>query len=226
MISYTVKAYNRCRLLYGAYKVRKLGFWFVDIPRTSSTSIKHELCQKYGVVFEKGRMVGPKKRFYSGIFHPHITAQRMCEILGEQTWNSLYTFSIIRNPYERMYSFFLYRIREERIPADTSYEEYLSEVSIAKSGGKSSKFSFAPLHYYSCRDFILDSSGNLMVDHIIDFKERRKGLAAVFDKLGIDDIDLDLKMQKTDYPDTVKIPRPDLVYEMYKDDFEYFGYLK
>ena len=74
---------------YGVMQVKKHGFWFVDIPRTSSTSIKYELGQKYGIAYRKRN---PLEKQYSQrqAFNFHMTARKMRQVLGSKTWDRIF----------------------------------------------------------------------------------------------------------------------------------------
>ena len=88
---------------YVRSRLKEMGFWYVDIPRTSSTTLKLAFYKKYGKVFGKP---SPSQGIGMGLIPHHLPAQSLREQLGAGLWDSLYTFSIVRNPFERALSLF------------------------------------------------------------------------------------------------------------------------
>ena len=102
------KIYQPALNLYGCHSIRKNGFWFVDIPRTSSSSIRSELGKHFGRAYGKTN-VNEREYQTPQIFRDHITARKMKALLGNKTWESIFTFTIVRNPWERIFSMYHYR---------------------------------------------------------------------------------------------------------------------
>ena len=85
---------------YQKWIIIRRGVWFVDIPKTSSSSIRREIGQKYGAVFKK------KLNIFS--YPPHQKAIEVEAFIREKNWDSIFTFSIVRNPWDRTLSYFLW----------------------------------------------------------------------------------------------------------------------
>src|SRR5262245_8701167 len=96
------------RNYYGRSQIRRHGFWFVDIPRTSSTSIRVELGRFYGLPYGKSKTFEDQ---YSTpqIFRDHVPAREMREILGTDLWERIFTFALVRNPWDRIVSMYNWR---------------------------------------------------------------------------------------------------------------------
>src|SRR5437763_7685817 len=106
-------------------EIESAGFWFVDIPRTSSTSLKLALGQRFGTEFGKqyARETGVRTQ---KVIPDHATAIEMRKLLSPELWSRLFTFSVVRNPWDRCYSLFRFRIAMKAIPASFPFPEYLS----------------------------------------------------------------------------------------------------
>jgi hypothetical protein len=78
-------------------------FITVDIPKTGTRSLRESLCP-WGIIDVVG------KADPSAEFHQHGTVER-AKLAFENNnwdWDEYYSFSIVRNPWERYFSFFKY----------------------------------------------------------------------------------------------------------------------
>jgi hypothetical protein len=94
------------------------GFWYVDIPRTGSTFLRELLFKEVGWPHGKA-CISAKRRERSSkeFFGAHSTAEEVRQIIGNELWASLYTFSVVRNPFDRVASLFLYYKNTEKLVA-------------------------------------------------------------------------------------------------------------
>ena len=53
-------------------------------------------------------------------FYNHMPASRICELLGEDIWNSYFKFCTVRNPFDKVVSWFWFR-EIGRLPDKRSY---------------------------------------------------------------------------------------------------------
>src|SRR5438552_9191698 len=79
-------------------QVEHAGIWFVDIPRTGSTSLKLALAEHFGSEFGKS-YVREDCRLTKKVIADHTTAIRAQQILSPELWKRLFTFTIVRNPW-------------------------------------------------------------------------------------------------------------------------------
>jgi hypothetical protein len=165
---------------YGRRVVSTTGVWFVDIPRTSSTSIRAELGSRYGWVYGKSNIV---EREYSTrqAFRDHMTAREMRDLLGGDIWARLITFSIVRDPWTRTFSMYNYRKKKQNIPEGWSFRDYVCALGDEKCGAGYFEY---PGFSRGAYDYIYDEYGNKLVDYVIRFEDRESGLAHVSSKLG------------------------------------------
>ncbi len=70
---------------------------FVHIPRTGGTSIEHA----FGVYHDK-----PSPAL---VYKKHHTPQECMDELGAEVWNNYFKFTFIRDPWERMVSWWAYK---------------------------------------------------------------------------------------------------------------------
>lgn len=166
--------------------IQDSGFWFVDIPRTSSSSIRAELGAYFGR--GHGKMNIPEKQYATEqSFADHHTAQEMRDVLGPELWSKIITFSVVRNPWERIVSYYFYRKGKAivKIPQTWSLADFVAQLATARSGGPIHEtLQYAP-HRKTYSEFLTDEAGELLVDHVIRFEDRKAGLKRIGDMIGL-----------------------------------------
>jgi hypothetical protein len=213
---------NHFYKLYGKLMVEKYGFWFVDIPRTSSSSIRYELGNNFSRVYGKKDIVEKK---YSGaqIFRNHRTAQEMKAFLGNTTWDNIFTFTMVRNPWDRILSMYNFRRKRGNIPMELSFREYVLEFSKYQS---SALFKYRA-HYYGVSDYIMED-GKVIVDFIARFEKRNEDLAFIAQRLGLKELGK-ISVQKATLPGShysqfYDEETKEIIKQVYEREIEIFGY--
>lgn len=163
-------------LPYVRQRLEETGLWFVDIPRTSSTALKQALAQNFGKVYGKR---GMRQGVQRGLVPDHTTAAAMREQLGAALWDRLRSFSIVRNPWDRTLSLYLYRTRIER-DTEVAFEEYVERLhahrTAADDDAPDPLFRYHG-HHFGCADFLVDGDGTLAVTEVVRFERRDRDLA-------------------------------------------------
>jgi hypothetical protein len=155
------------------------GVWFVDIPRTSSSSIRVDLARRFGEVHGKKNVLGEAGR--TAVFRSHVPARLMREFIGADAWSRLFTFSIVRNPWARIRSLYHFRRLRENIPASWSLGDYVHALRHADADSPFFKFDG---FRYGCVDYLMDEEGHPLVTHTIRYEERAAALARIGRQLG------------------------------------------
>ncbi|GMQ87167.1 MAG: hypothetical protein BMS9Abin08_0365 [Gammaproteobacteria bacterium] len=171
---------------YWLAKLKEKGFWFVDIPRTASSSIRAELGKEYGPLYGKENLIEQVYRTKQ-VFQDHIPASHMKRILGTALWDKLYTFAFVRNPWERMVSFYYYRIRKGHFGNELSFRDYVLRLRDFYAGQSCELFTYHGF-YLSCSDYILDAFGNNLVSFVGKYENRAEDLDKIAGKLGFRNI--------------------------------------
>ncbi len=129
-------------------------------------------------------------------------------VLYKEKWPSIYSFSFIRNPIDRVKSLFFYlhyTNNKERNPLlryyweykslgkmsftmSKSFDHFLEMVELALDSSDFSKpFGNRFLHHVNpFSNDLLDKDGTLLVNDLFDIIQIEKGLNTVFEKTGID----------------------------------------
>lgn len=205
-------------------KVMSTGLWFVDIPRTGSTSIKYVLTREFGLDYGKSYDRTTCQKFDT-FFPDHTDAHSVSLLLGKRNWNSIYSFSFVRNPWDRFYSLYKYRVANGDFERDILFKDYVLSLTTPRYRHIESPYSYAGYHMSMC-DYLEDSTGTIQVKDIFRFEERATALSILFDKTGLDfskewreatSTDCDYRVQYDSISKAV-------IEEFYKDDIRRFNY--
>lgn len=213
---------------------------FVHIPKCGGTSIEELLfpeeertVENFWMGFGKtdwlSRLTGGRgkpvvammNRYQTGGLQ-HLTALQMRHAMGRALFDSYYRFAVVRHPTRRSQSQYKY-IKQRPdllhwIGMDKSddFLEYLKKT-----------YRRHHVQWQEQISFLYDFRGNCLVEDIIKLEEIDQGMDVVFEKLGL---------EKNPVPHTNKstggarAPKPlsedekDVIWELYKDDFEVLGY--
>jgi len=165
------------------------------------------------------------------IFKDHITANKMCDILGETTWNRLFTFTVIRNPWDRVYSMYNYRKKVKNIPETTSFRNYvlcLEQAMIGDGVGPLDiNFNYSGFRY-GIAEYILGKNGDLLVDYIARYENREHDLKKIAAKLNFPELGKRF-IQKANfsnlhYSEAYDLETKEIVQKLYKKDVDMFNY--
>ena len=205
--------------------IKHHGFWFVDIPRTSSSSIKLELSKQYGIAYGKSDIL-EKQHVTAQVLKPHIPAVQFRQAIGHQIWDSIYKFSFVRNPWDRVLSFYHYRIKVKRIhDINISFREYVLQLGEANENTPGFMFQVTR---YGAYNYLYDQNDNLLVDYVGKYETRENDLKVISEKIGASMLG-SLHVQKaspdnshySNYYDDETI---DVIYNLYRRDIEAFNY--
>lgn len=198
---------------------------FVHIPKCAGTSVNEFM----DIIFPtKKSSHSPKVNgepmdvLYGGTVLEHMTAAEIRETLGAESFEALDSFAVIRNPWDRMVSFYEY-IMKLTVPVfgkdflkDFTFDEFVEIVQ------KHPFFKpFYPQHVY-----LFDDSGKLMVRRIFRFEDTAslkeylaKHMNKSVEKFPHANVTTRRPYQSYYNPHTKQI-----VQDIYRRDIELFGY--
>jgi len=111
----------------------------------------------------------------------HITAQNMKDIVGNKIWSSYFTFSFVRNPWDRILSAYLKRRKDaNRIVRSTwPNSKLLFNISVMI------KYGIMGTKSKRQTDYITNDEGEIIVDFIGRFENLEKDFERVCSKIGV-----------------------------------------
>jgi len=156
----------------------------------------------------------------------HDTALERIDKIGRARWDELFTFTIVRNPYERIASQYRYRVKTNQTNLGNRPLS-LNEWIVETLGKRNGEFYDHPLMFAPCVDWITDSGGHILVDQILqletlaaDWEElkRRSGVT-----LDLHHENRTLTTRETSIEE-LNDTALDIVSNHFAADFEAFGY--
>jgi hypothetical protein len=154
----------------------------------------------------------------------HLTAQQMRQHYGENVWNTYYKIVVIRNPWTRLISSYLWH----KNCSSHIFKEYGCETFDAYVR-KICVEPYLPdkiFHGGSIMEYIADATGKIMVDYICRSETIEQDLAFIRHKYNITGPLGSRNRQEYDH-DLSKWYTPELqqiVAKRYEDDIRIFGY--
>jgi hypothetical protein len=139
--------------------------------------------------------------------------------LTRTQYEEYYKFSFVRNTWARMYSWYANIMKDDVLRKsykidnlNYTYEEFLKE--------KINHTTFSQLY------FLTDASGNVPMDFIGRFENLQEDFNTVCLRLSLEDPTLPklLIRKYGHYTDNYTSKTKDLVYKLYKDEIDYFGF--
>jgi hypothetical protein len=201
-------------------------FIFVHIPKTAGQSVTKALAP-----FATGRWQGKVNNLLSSkitisrsflnrwhIYHPHITAEELIDILGEKKFSSYFSFAIVRNPWEWQVSLYNYSLKNPKHKSHQlmkslgSFEEYVT-------------FLFNRKNSFLQKPFVFDNKGKQLVKYIGRYETLQEDFNLICSRLGISVQLPKLNIYQTkDYKKYYNQEKFELIHQKFLPDIETFGY--
>ena len=200
------KIHQKGSLLHAFYESKTI---FIHIPKTAGISLVKSI---FGdVTLEGHRYVS----FYKQVF-------------GNR-YSDFFTFTIVRNPWDRLYS--AYKFLEKggiNIHDSNAFETHLStykdfEDFVLK--GLNEKIIWEIMHFIPQYEFVCDKNGKIIVDYVGKFDNLNKSLDEINDILKSDfELEHHNKTDNKDYKDIYTTEMIEKVHQIYQKDIDIFEY--
>ncbi|MDE2480921.1 MAG: sulfotransferase family 2 domain-containing protein [bacterium] len=194
---------------------------FIHIPKCGGTSIEDVLWPDPRTEAELWMgFVSPLHNAYQTGGLQHLTAPLVRRVVGETTFASYYRFAVIRNPWDRAVSQFVFMRRRPDLRAylgvteDGSFKHYLERLSEREH-----------VQWMPQWRFLYDDDGSLLVEDVLRFERLEEDAARVFRRLGVDAALPHAKRGEREplasyYDDDAR----EMVARIYAEDIRRFGY--
>lgn len=177
-------------------------FVFIHINKTAGRSIGKSL----GLAFE------------------HKTSQKKIEELGRAEWDKRFTFTFVRNPWDRAVSLYHYRVKTNQTNLRTdgvSFEEWVKLCFVEQD----------PYYYNTHKmfmpqlDWLTDSKDELAVDFIGKFESLNDDFDKICAQLGkVSSLEHLHRSKRKSYRDYYTENTTEIIRDFYKKDIDAFDY--
>ena len=200
----------------------KYKFIYIHIPKTAGESIEEVLSNE----FEDSRIVSNDPDWDILIKHDTLIEH---DYSMKSPLSDFFTFSFVRNPWDRMVSHWKYFIQTERSPPMPfedfvfNFHKVLKEAINGHWWNPYRKYIFTAPQL----DFLTDENGEVQVNYIGRFEELQKDFDHVCKQLNIKAIKLPHKNKTSRKPHQEYYKTQGCIDEVarrYKKDIEYFKY--
>jgi hypothetical protein len=153
---------------------------FIHVPKNAGQSIEHVFLKWAGLTWKTRAPLLLRPSADPAEGPPRLAHLKACDYvrcghLSSQQFKSYFKFSFVRNPWDRMVSFYKYL----GIPERQTFKEFLTG-QFQNELWPSKYWFVCPQHEYVC-----DSQGRLMVDFLGRFETLQADFNSVCEKLGV-----------------------------------------
>ncbi len=179
-----------------------LSFVFIHINKTGGSSIESAL----------------------GLPFRHRTAAEMRHIIGERRWARKFSFTFVRNPWDKVASHYHYRIgtnQTELAVRRISFSDWVKKAY----GDQDPTYYDARDMFMPQMDWITDQDGKVIVDFVGRFEKLNEDFRLVCERIGSSAKLPHLKKsRRRDYRSLYDTEACDVIRERFSADLKYFGY--
>lgn len=177
-------------------------FEFIHINKTAGSSIEKAL----GVPFE------------------HVSALQKLEEIGHAEWQRRFTFSVVRNPWDKVVSHYAYRVKTNQHGMGDGAVSFSQWVDLCFEQ-KDPFYRDRELMFISQYDWLSDNTGALLVDKVYRFEYLAGAFADLKNRLSLEAELPHLKPSKrTGYQDYYDDTCQATIAKHFADDIKLFGY--
>ena len=190
----------------------------VHVPKTGGQSIRLllEPGEKNVDAFDcRGRGLGEKAT--------HLFASEMRDSDRQGIWGGYFSFAIVRNPWDRAVSEYLWRKR--RCHIRVSFETFEAFVQGLTTGWEYEMDDYR--HVVAQSQFLCDEQGEVMVDFVGRFENLESDVDEVRKRLNVTAGDLpkfNISAKRGHYSGYFTEETREIIARLYADDIELFGY--
>lgn len=204
---------------------------FIHIPKCAGSSIL-----KYFHPKEKLNWQKPNYDIFYGwcpdrkIHLQHATTKQLLEtgLVSKEMWHEYFKFTVIRNPWDRSYSDYLWMQKERKV--EGSFFDYINKEGVFNEILTNNEvMEYRGDHLMQQTDFI-DIEGENKMDAIIRFESLQAEMNGILQKLGLNEKfkiheNKSPLKRRPHYSDFYTESSKNLVDDIYKDDIKSLGYV-
>jgi hypothetical protein len=155
----------------------------------------------------------------------HRTALQIIGEVGLQTWRDCFTFTVVRNPWDKVVSHYAYRVQTNQTGLRDSpvpFGEWVREAY----GNRNPRFYDKPMMFMPQLDWITDTEGGILVNFVARFESLQGDFERVCARIGRAPRMLPHRKssQRGAYPEYYDEETRQIVARWFRRDIEAFDY--
>ena len=167
-----------------ALDFREFVKWKFKAARYHLQRAKHLYLDNFSFV-HINRTAGSSVRKALGFHGDHKTALEKIKYMGKKRWNKKFTFTIVRNPFDKVVSHYCYRIRTNQLNMRVDNISFKEWVHLTYDRKDKKYYDIHRMFMPQC-DWISDKNGNVIVDYICRYENLREDFAYVCNEIDVD----------------------------------------
>jgi len=177
---------------------------FIHINKTAGTSI--------------GRAIGlPVK--------DHLTAREVIARIGKEQWNMAYTFTLVRNPWDKVVSHYEYRRKKNKTEITSRGIQFSDWVKKTYGEEKDSFYYNNPRSFQPQVEWLKDDEGKISLDYIGRFESINEDFDHIMNAIGLDaELPHLNASSRAAYQSYYNDETRDIVAHWFREDIEAFEY--
>ncbi|MFL0796691.1 MAG: sulfotransferase family protein [Cellvibrionaceae bacterium] len=154
----------------------------------------------------------------------HKTAQEKIEDIGIKQWNDSFTFTTVRNPWDKVVSHYHYRVKTNQ--TDLGDNPICFKSWVRKAYGEKDPFYYdKPKMFMPQKDWICDDKGEIIVNFICRFEHLQEDFKSLCKQLGVEATLPHLKATKrSQYQHYYDSETRKIIEEWFRKDIDTFDY--
>lgn len=155
----------------------------------------------------------------------HLTARERIDRIGIKQWNKKFTFTIVRNPWDRVVSHYHYRAMTNQTGLGNKPIEFNDWVKLAY-GEKNPEYYDKPKMFMPQIEWITDEAGKEVVNFVGKFESLQDDFAEICKRLGRPEIALPhlKKSSRKPYIHYYSDESRDIISDWFSKDISRFNY--
>lgn len=154
----------------------------------------------------------------------HDTAQQRRNRVGPDRWSKMYSFSLVRHPFDKVCSHYRYRIKTNQTglgDRPISLNEFVQRTY----GERDPRLYDKPLMFAPCLTWLTDESGVVMVEHVARLEDISFEWPKICQRIGrITPFPQANSTERDSAGSALSEDSKELIRELFAPDFNAFGY--